>query len=249
MHGLYQPSRLKLLQLVIVAILSFLIQCAFDGRLLFFDRVLQESVCQEILNASFWIILLLLFSYFVLYLLIARREKEYIAKIVYNNICKEVFTRFVKPYGDIKNKIKVSLLKAFNPESERPFLQVVGRYQTKSPKKKSKITFSVNEGCAGIAYAIGGIVSKKIDEFNHSKSRNYYQDSKSVFNLPENKARKLNDKACHFLCIPVRYFDKEDLRWGILSIDSEIQWNSLDLEEYARNIENVIGCYSAFFVL
>lgn len=249
MQGLYRPNKLKYLNLIIFAILSYLTQCAFAQKLVFFDQFLKEYRCVQILNASWIIILILTGLYALFFIMIERREKEYIAQIVYNNICQEVFNRFVKPLGEIKQHMKVSLIKAFEPESEEPYLKVVGRYQTKSPKKKSRVKFAVNEGCAGLAYGVGNIIAKSIGEYDKNKSGKYYDESEKTFNLPRAKAKKLNDYASQFLCIPVKYFRKEDVRWGILSIDSMEHCDFLEKEENARKIEDLLSCFSVFFVL
>src|SRR5262249_55888292 len=151
----------------------------------------------------------------------------------------------------IKNKpdahnFKVSLLQAANSDSERPSLKVVGRYQTRRPKRRCKLIFSPGEGCAGIAYQTGSLVERNIQEYDPRNPGKYYEESRKVFSLPQPKAQKLNDKACHFLCIPVRYFN-EDIPWGILSIDSLKVGILSNIE--ARQVEEAIGWYSALFML
>ncbi len=249
MQALYRPSRLKYLNVIIFIIQSYLIPCAFANKLIWFDTILREEVSKKLLNHTGLLILILLFFYILFFILIEKREKEYIAQVIYNNICQEIFTRFVKPYGDISKQMKVSLLKAYNPESESPFLKTVGRYQTKSPKKRCRVTFKVNEGCAGLAYAVGSIIAKEIPEYEKNDAEKYFVDSENDFNLPKKKAKKLNDFASQFLCIPVKYFGKEDVRWGTLSIDSMEHCDFLKKEEYAREIEDLLSCFSVFFVL
>lgn len=249
MQGLYRPSRLRYLNAIIFIIQSYLIPCAFERKLIWLDAVLRKEVSENLLNHAGSLILILLFFYIVLFILIEKREKEYLAQIIYNNICQEIFTRFVKPYGDVSKQMKVSLLKAYNPESEAPFLKTVGRYQTKSPKKKCRIAFEVNEGCAGLAYAAGSIIVKDIPEYDKNNPEKYFSDSQSSFSLSGKKARKLNDFASQFLCIPVKYFKKEDVRWGALSIDSMKHYEFLQKQEYAREIEDLLSCFSVFFVL
>jgi hypothetical protein len=249
MQGLYRPSRLRYLNLIIFIIQSYLIPCALAQKLIFLDAILKKEVSEKVLNHTGLLILGLLILYTIFFFLIEKREKEYIAQVIYNNICQEIFTRFVKPYGDVSKQIKVSLLKAYNPESESPFLKTVGRYQTKSPKKKCRITFKVNEGCAGLAYAVGSIIVKDIPEYDKDNPGKYFSDSEENFHLPEKKARRLNDFASQFLCIPVKYFGKEDVRWGALSIDSMKHYEFLQKQEYAREIEDLLSCYSVFFVL
>jgi hypothetical protein len=249
MQGLYRPSKLRYLNLIIFIIQSYLIPCALAQKLIFLDAILKKEVSESILNHTGLLILVLLILYTIFFFLIEKKEKEYIAGVIYNNICQEIFTRFVKPYGDISKQMKVSLLKAYNPESESPFLKIVGRYQTKSPKRKCRITFKVKEGCAGLAYAVGSIIVKDIPEYDRDHQDRYFLDSQNNFNLPQKKARKLNDFASQFLCIPVKYFGKEDVRWGALSIDSMEHKDFLKQDEYARKIEDLLSCYSVFFVL
>jgi len=239
MQGLYRPSRLRYLNVIIFIIQSYLIPCAFANKLIWFDAVLKKEVSENFLNHySGPLILILLFFYIVFFILIEKREKEYIAQVIYNNICQEIFARFIKPYGDVSKQMKVSLLKAYNPESESPFLKTVGRYQTKSPKKKCRVIFNVNEGCAGLAYAVGSIIVKDIPEYDKNHPEKYFSDSESNFSLPKKKAIQLNDFASQFLCIPVKYYGKEDVRWGALSIDSMKHYEFLKKQEYAREIEN-----------
>ena len=142
--------------------------------------------------------------------------------------------------------VKVSLFKAFKANSKKPYLKAMGRYQTKEPHKKSSLIFKPGEGCAGLAYQLNYCITKHINEYDPQKPSDYYSESEKIFKLSINKAKKLNDKACHFLCIPVRYFG-EDKPWGILSIDA--MKNGILNESDARNIENILSCFSVFLML
>lgn len=247
MDKIYHQSRLKYVNLAIIFLLSYLLNCAYQNKLIFLDSVIKQNICEVILKHSFWILCVLVLWYLLNYYLLEIRSRENIAAVVYDNICHEIFNRFVKTKPISHNLMKVSLLKAFNQESERPYLKVVGRYQTKRPKRKSRIKFGVGEGCAGIAYETGYCVQKSIAEFDPRSVSKYYEESEKVFKLKQDKARQLNDKACDFLCIPVKYFG-EDEPWGVLSLDS-MKKDTLSSQEEAREIEKVLTCFSVFLML
>ncbi len=246
MEKIYRQSKLRYVNLAIVFLQSYLLNCAFQGKLLFLDIFFKENICGWILKYSFWILVILTLGYLVNYYFIDRRSKENVATVVYDNICKEIFRRFIKPKSVSYNLMRVSLLKAFDREGETPYLRVVGRYQTKSPKRRSKLKFNVGEGCAGHAYETGNIVQKTVTEYNPRNPSIYYDESENTFQLNRNKARHLNDKACDFLCVPVRFFG-EDEPWGVLSVDS-MKKGTFSSEE-VREIESVLSCFSVFLML
>lgn len=246
MEKIYSQSRLKYVNLIVVFLLTFLLECAFQNKLIFLDIFFKENICSVILKNSLWILIFLIIIYLINYYFLERRSKEYFITVVYDNICKEIFNRFVKTKSTSHNLIRVSLLKVFDRESGNPYLKVVGRYQTKMPKRKSRIVFNAGEGCAGIAFETNYFTQKSISEYDHKNPTKYYEESEKVFSLSRDKAKKLNDKACDFLCLPVRFLGQDE-RWGVLSIDSAKQ--GAFVGEDVRKIEDVLSCFSVFLVL
>ena len=85
---------------------------------------------------------------------------------------------------------------------------------------------------------------KEIAEFDENVELKYYEDSLKEFRLSESKARKLNDKACSFLCVPILFFNS-DKPWGILSVDSMTRGGLEGID--ARRLEGALAHYSTFF--
>ena len=249
MEKIYPQSKLEYVNLGILGIISYLFSCALQQKLLYLDIILKENISKRVLEFSFVYLCVLVGIYLINYCIIKFKNREKISRIVYENICKDIFNRFIKTKQtpDIPfDQIKVSLLKAFKRETTKPFLKVVGRYQIRTPKKNSSVKFLPGEGCAGIAYQTNVCIQRAIDEYDYNNPEKYYKDSKDVFNLPQKKAKKLNDKACDFMCIPIRYYGQDE-PWGILSIDS-MKKGFLGADE-ARKIEDVLSCFSVFLMI
>jgi hypothetical protein len=237
---------LETINLLIVLLLSYFTDCAFNNRLLVLDVLLKEQVTKNILGACVWLIPLLGFAYIVIYFIVEYRRSDAIAEVVYENVCREIFNRYIRNKSSLsQDLVKVSLLKSFDRHTNKPYLKVVGRYQTKVPKRKSKVRFYAGEGCAGIAYQSGYLVNKSVNKFDPKDPSKYYSECQEAFKLPHPKTRALNDKACEFLCIPIRYFG-EDEPWGVLSLD--YMEKGFITSEEAREIEGIISCFSVLLM-
>lgn len=247
MEKIYQKSRLEYINAILFILLSYIAACAIEHRLFLFEWLFKKEISNFLLSQIPPIVALVAVFYGIDVILIEVRKREKVAKVVYDNICKEVFNRFIKPKGaGTLGYYRVSLFKAFDGHTDSPYLKVTGRYQIRKPLKQCKLKFKPGESCAGIAYAASRVVQRSIAPYDLNNTSAYYLESKNVFKLDEENARRLNEKACSFLCIPIKFFN-EDEPWGILSIDS------MRSEEFSgtavRQIENFLGCISVFLMI
>ena len=120
-------SRIEYLQAVINLTYAYLIACAFESKLLFADLFLRKEIVEWFLIDFhiLWIILPLFISDLILRIVINHKKDEKFSRRIYDNICKEVFKRFISPKAVEDRLVKVSILKAYDDE-ESPELIVEG---------------------------------------------------------------------------------------------------------------------------
>lgn len=189
-------------------------------------NILPPQTSSKILSflGSLWFILFAIVFYIVLEIWDETRGKHRILSGVYNKLCRSVFDSCLKDFPQDNDKMRVSLFRADKGHlwnKDKTLLKMVGRHQTRNhPRKKCCFHFKPGEGCVGNAYETGSsFVRKCIEPYDSKWPETYYIASDKEFNLPKDKARKLNIKACDFLCLPVK-FPGEDEAWGVLSLDS-----------------------------
>ena len=214
-------SKLEYLQALIYLVYTYLVACALEGRLVFADIVFSEKIVDWLSNDFhiFIIVVPLWVSDWLLRIAINNKTEDKDTRRINDNICKHVFKKYIKPLAVEDQLIKVSLFKAYKDKTEKPMLKLVGRHQTKMPYKKTKVMYGAGEGCVGICFETAQFVYKQIADFDEKLPHVYYKESYKEFKLPEKKSKKLNDKACEFLCLPIKYF-QADRVWGVLSIDA-----------------------------
>lgn len=249
MQEIFKNTKVKWVERILAGTLSYIASCAFSSKLLVLDVILHPQITKWLLGNIAGITLLALIAFIVVSVYAEQKSKVSITANVYNNICKNIFDQFVKPLPSSNHLVKVSLFKAQGVDSENPTLKCVGRYQTKMPIKRCKTSFKAGEGCVGLAYQLGQNIRLQIEEFNVRQPTNYYRESLNAFKLPEKAAKKLNDKACEFLCIPIRFFG-EDIPWGVISIDSMKKDVLKNIPEAdIRTVEMHMDCYSVLMLL
>jgi len=241
----FKTSRLRIVELIIVGLLTYILACTTGSKLFFLQKIINPEICNLVLDWLWLIFIILIMAYLIIYYLKGKRDKVHIARKIYNNICEEIFNRFIKEEEVDNHLFKVTIFKAFKESSRGPFLSAVGRFQIKESKKKCKVKFLSGEGCVGLSYRIGQSVEKTIDEYDGKNPEKYFDDSERIFKLKKNKAKKLNDYACSFLCIPIKYFG-QDRPWGVVSIDCMKKFDFSSAKD--RKIEDVLSCFSTFFV-
>lgn len=242
----------------VIMLMGYVADAAKNQKLLWSDNIVHDKLSDKILQHSFWIYLALLLISIVVWLISRVTLKSKRSQKFYKNICHQVFDEYIMDEPNIdRENIRISLLQVkyglifrrgkFGIPSPRfsIYLKVAGRYQTRQPQKDCKVIFLPGEGCAGLAYEKGMMIQKRISQFQPNTPEKYYQESASVFCLPKSKAKRLNDKASHYICIPAFQYGTQT-PWGILSIDSLVssQINSFPTDD----IEEMLFCYSTNFL-
>jgi hypothetical protein len=160
-------------------------------------------------------------------------------------MCRYIYKQVEKNTEiDFAHNVRVTIFKAMNIDTESTYVKAISRYQTRSPNRKTRLTFKHGEGCAGICFESQTLIYKAISEYNNHSSQKYYEDSWKEFNLAQEHVDKLNVKACLFLAIPIKCFDTEKT-WGVLLVDSTKNHHKFD--DVVRKLEDIVSHYSAFF--
>ena len=241
-----------LIQTLIIFIIGIYIESIASDKLLLTEGWLAEGVRQSILASPKTVLLVLGALNLLLFFQSHRDRLSAKEAKTYNNICKEIFNKFIDKNGDLSNRnVRVSL---FLPRTELDFekklfnkevnLRLVGRFETKQNQKKTKIKFLTGEGCVGICYEFGEIIQIEIAEFNKTNPSRYYADSLNTFNLNKNKLDSVNSKYCSFLAMPLKYFGSVNV-FAVLVIDCLERGKITKLNP--RDIERCLENYSVFF--
>jgi hypothetical protein len=227
------------------SLIGYLIESVSSSSILFMDEILTHDFQKKVLSNSRWVLIVLLIINIYSYIKAQNHAFIQNEQLLYNNICNKIFNDYIKSNPSLSNNdFKVSLLKAHEPWFGTTYLKVVGRFQTKQKNRKSKLEFRPGEGCVGIAFENGYILHKEIEKYNFKKITKYYSESEKVLNLPKRKAEKLNEKACAFLCLPVKYYNTDKV-WGVLSVDCLESGKLKTIDP--RAIEETLLHYSTFF--
>lgn len=228
-----------------------------SGKLLIVGEALSAYSNSVFLDHPvIFVIVLSLFSIFI-YVLSHWSQSQKKERLLYNRICKHIFDEVIKKNEHIQNKnCRVSFLKVRKTRRcdkwyrfdmiTKNSLVVFGRHQTKQGKRYSKLRFYAGEGLAGISYEINSAMSRSIEPFDVSNENEYFQESSDKLKLPEKKAKKLNVKACSFICVPISYFGTDDVI-GVISVDSMLK-SEFD-GALIREIERIAVGYSPIFSL
>jgi hypothetical protein len=118
----------------------------------------------------------------------------------------------------------------------------VGQYQDVY-SKRSKIKFSVSEGCVGKSYALRSFV--RVDVKSNGDREKYCLECASKLSIPVKKAKKIIDSPNVFLGFPVRFFGESEV-FGVISVEITGKKVSFD-ENDARHIEEIVSNFSPFF--
>ena len=242
-------------QAFILFLIGVYIESIASEKLLLTEGILAEGLRKTLLDYPKTVLFILGIINVSLYVFSHGLKESKEMRNMYNNICQLVFDEFVTPNTTIANsKYRVSFFKAkkgflmrqdnnFVPEI-RTYLKNVGRYQTRQEKKHSSIKFLPNEGVVGQCYAVGEILKEKLPRNAANDSPRYLQKQLEKFNLPNHKAKKLQDNSLSYLASPIKYFGKEKI-YGVIIIDSQ-ETNGVDNIQI-RDIEDMVANYSVFF--
>lgn len=236
---------LNILLILISIFIGYFVDCVSNEKMIFIEDFLSEKSSSWILNHSRYIIGVALASNIIIYLFSQRRFSSKKEKQLYEAICAKVFSEVITSNDNFDpSDWKVTIMQACKRKSENPYLKCVGRHQTKTPVRQTKVRFKVGEGCAGIAYKVNQLVRLSINCYNPDKPGKYLADCEKILNLPRKKALQLNEKCAGYLCIPLLFVDYHQ-PWGILSIDC----TKKDLIESidARSLETLMSHFSTFF--
>jgi len=238
-------TRVNIFLVLISAFIAYFVESVASGKLLFIDGLLSERCSKCILDNSLPVIVVALLLNLALYLLSQWRLASKTQIQFYEAICEKVFKKMISSTDGLNpSEWKVTIMQACRRQSQSPYLKAVGRYQVKTPFRKSRISFCPGEGCAGLSYKINQLVRLEIPPSDPAKPLKYIDDCEKILKLPKHKAHKLNERACGYLCIPLPFFN-HDHPWGILSIDCASQGNIGKLD--ARALETLMDHFSTFF--
>lgn len=175
-------------------------------------------------------------------------------KNIYDNICESIFNVTIDNNNGYKNsdfrvslfKIKKGLIygKDDNGKYYLRFTKIlvnVGRHQTRSEKKLSKIKFLPGEGVVGSCYEIGEIYFFRTS----SKSRNlkYKDELYKKTNLPYHKICQMQQNSASYVGMPVKFHNSSEY-FGVVIVDSLD--NEFQFEDF-RKIEDLVNFCSIFF--
>ena len=239
-------SRLKWVLAAITALIGYLFQSAGPKKLLFFENIFSAGFHAAVFNHSLSILGVLAFSYIIIRFIIYRRDNNKSIVFQCNNMCRYIYKQIEKATDrEFIHNVRVTIFRAMKSDTDSTYIKAISRYQTRTPNKKTRLKFKPGEGCAGMCFESQTLIFKMISEHMPGYSQKYYEDSQKFFNLDRNLVDKLNIKSCLFLGIPIKCFETERT-WGVLLIDSTKHHNNF--EAIARELENIVSHYSAFFI-
>ncbi len=254
-----KPKVLKIfiygaINFVLVIILDYYIESVSNGELLLFPNWINPKKVAVLLNKehSWWITGLIGVLTVISYGVSHYSTNNHFRKTLWNNMCEQIFRNNIKENNSIKNNdYRVSIFKyGYHIEWYFIFpwitrgLKMVGRHQTIQSSKRCKVIFKESEGCVGQAYKTNMVVNMKVNKFNENNQDQYFRECEKKFNMPIRKSKKLNVKANNFVCIPIKYYNKDSV-YAVISIDSVNATRfSLEviesIEQFSENINSFI---------
>jgi len=240
-------SKLRWISIVITGLLSYLLASAPVKKLLLFEDVFKDNVHEVVFSHQTLILFILLSIFVIVEFIIHSRDRNKTLETQCHNICRYIYKYIEKNIGhDFAHDVRVTIFKVMRPNTDSVFVKAVSRYQTKEPSKKTKLTFRPGEGVAGCCLKTQSLIYEQLPLYNEKNHELYYNVSWKDYKLEPKKVDKLNIKSCLFLGIPIKCFDTEKT-WGVLVIDSTKKDEKFN-EEFARELEEIIEHYTAFFI-
>ena len=239
-------SKFKWIPRIVTGLLTYLLASAPLQKLLFFEDIFFDHVHTNIFDHLWLIVIFLIIIYIVAEFIVSYRNRNKTLEIQCHNISRYIYKCIEKELGqDFAPNIRVTVFKAFKPNTEDVYIKPVCRYQKMEPLKKSKIKFKPGQGCAGVCFQTQNLVMDNLPEYNEKNASKYYEKSFKSYNMEQGMVDKLNIKSSLYLGIPIKCFDS-DKTWGVLLIDSPKN-NERFNNSIARKLELIIDHYTVFF--
>lgn len=246
-----------LVEIFIVFLITIYIEtiASESEKILFIGDIFADKANKAVIEHPLITIISLGVLNILLYLISHITITKKAEKHLHKSMCRYIFEEIIKKSDNLENhNYKVSFLKVkknwFNGKwyiftfKPKPILKVVARYQTKQGKDRSKVSFLSGEGCAGKAYQMNSVTNESLVPYNNNNPDTYYRECENKLNLPKKKCMKLNEKACSFICVPISFFQTDEVI-GVISVDS---MNTSDFSgEQARGIEQIAKSYTTMF--